>query len=130
MGKVSIGSNYGPRGVANPGKALVQYVSYLARDGAGQGGVEANFYNQERQPIVKEVESQVARWEQDRHHFRVIISAENGDKIDDLDAYVRDFMDRVSLDLNEPNLEWVAVNHFDTDQPHTHVMLRGRRANG
>ena len=130
MVKVFIGRHSGPRGVANPGKALAQHVSYLARDGAGQDGVESTFYSQDGQPSVDEVETQVAGWEQDRHHFRLIISAENGDKIDDLDSYVKDVMEKVSLDLKEPNLEWVAVNHFDTDQPHTHVMMRGKRANG
>ncbi|MFM1976323.1 MAG: hypothetical protein RL145_1169, partial [Pseudomonadota bacterium] len=47
-----------------------------------------------------------------------------------MDAYVKSVMERVSLDLKEPNLEWVAVNHYDTDQPHSHVMMRGKRANG
>jgi hypothetical protein len=130
MVKVFIGRHSGPRGVANPGKALSQHVSYLARDGAGQDGVEASFYSQDGQPSVEAVETQVAGWEQDRHHFRLIISAENGDKIDDLDSYVKDVMEKVSIDLKEPRLEWVAVNHFDTDQPHTHVLVRGRRANG
>jgi hypothetical protein len=130
MVKVFIGRHSGPRGVANPGKALSQHVSYLARDGAGQDGVEASFYSQDGQPSVGAVEAQVAGWEQDRHHFRLIISAENGDKIDDLNAYVQDVMEKVSIDLKEPRLEWVAVNHFDTDQPHTHVLVRGRRANG
>jgi hypothetical protein len=129
MVKVFIGRHSGPRGVANPGKALSQHVSYLARDGAGQDGVEASFYSQDGQPSVEAVETQVAGWEQDRHHFRLIISAENGDKIDDLNAYVQDVMEKVSIDLKEPRLDWVAVNHFDTDQPHTHVLVRGRRAN-
>ncbi|MFY7760056.1 MAG: hypothetical protein ACOVRA_05520, partial [Aquidulcibacter sp.] len=48
----------------------------------------------------------------------------------DMDAYVKGVMEKVSLDLKEPNLEWVAVNHYDTDQPHSHVMMRGKRANG
>jgi hypothetical protein len=130
MVKVFIGRHGGPRGAANPGKALAQQVSYLARDGAGQDGVDASFYSQDGLPSVEAVETQVAGWEQDRHHFRLIISAENGDKIDDLNAYVKDIMEKVSIDLKEPRLEWVAVNHFDTDQPHTHVLMRGRRANG
>jgi type IV secretory pathway VirD2 relaxase len=128
--KVFIGRHSGPRGVANPGKALSQHVSYLARDGAGQDGLEGSFYSQDGLPNIDEVETQVAGWEQDRHHFRLIISAENGDKIDDLNAYVKNVMEKVSIDLKEPRLEWVAVNHFDTDQPHTHVIMRGRRANG
>jgi hypothetical protein len=130
MVKVFIGRHGGPRGAANPGKALAQHVSYLARDGAGQDGVDASFYSQDGLPNIDEVETQAAGWEQDRHHFRLIISAENGDKIDDLDSYVKDVMEKVSIDLKEPRLEWVAVNHFDTDQPHTHVLVRGRRANG
>lgn len=27
-------------------------------------------------------------------------------------------------------LEWLAVDHFDTDNPHAHVLIRGRRADG
>ncbi len=130
MVKVFIGRHSGPRGVANPGKALAQHVSYLAREGAGQDGIDAGFYDLDGSRNAEEVGVQCAGWEADRHHFRLIISAEHGDKIDDMDAYVRGVMERVSLDLKEPNLEWVAVNHYDTDQPHSHVMMRGRRANG
>jgi hypothetical protein len=130
MVKVFIGRHSGPRGVANPGKALAQHVSYLAREGAGQDGVNAAFYNLDGPRNAEEVEAQCAGWERDRHHFRLIISAEHGDKIDDMDAYVKGVMEKISLDLKEPNLEWVAVNHYDTDQPHSHVMMRGKRANG
>jgi len=130
MVKVFIGRHSGPRGVANPGKALAQHVSYLAREGAGQDGVDAGFYNLDGPRNGEEVEAQCAGWAQDRHHFRLIISAEHGDKIEDMDAYVKGVMEKVSLDLKEPNLEWVAVNHYDTDQPHSHVMMRGKRANG
>jgi hypothetical protein len=128
--KVFIGRHSGPRGAANPGKALAQHVTYLARDGAGQDGVDASFYSRDGTVDVEAVETGCAGWEQDRHHFRLIVSAENADKIEDLDGYVRQVMEKVSIDLKEPNLNWVAINHFDTDQPHTHVLLRGRRANG
>ncbi|MCZ8209141.1 MAG: type VI secretion protein [Aquidulcibacter sp.] len=130
MVKVFIGRHSGPRGVANPGKALAQHVSYLAREGAGQDGLDAGFYDLDGSRNAEEVGAQCAGWEQDRHHFRLIISAEHGDKIEDMDAYVKGVMEKVSLDLKEPNLEWVAVNHYDTDQPHSHVMMRGKRANG
>jgi hypothetical protein len=130
MVKVFIGRHSGPRGAANPGKALAQHVTYLSRDGAGQDGAEASFYAHDGDVELDKVETQSAGWENDRHHFRLIISAENGDKIEDLDGYVKQVMERVSVDLKEPNLNWVAINHFDTDQPHTHVLIRGRRANG
>ena len=36
----------------------------------------------------------------------------------------------LSDDLGEPKLQWLAANHFDTDQPHAHVLVRGRREDG
>lgn len=39
-------------------------------------------------------------------------------------------MSRVADDLGEPGLNWIAVCHFDTDQPHAHVLVRGRRSDG
>jgi type IV secretory pathway VirD2 relaxase len=27
-------------------------------------------------------------------------------------------------------LEWIAVDHHDTDNPHTHILVRGRRSDG
>jgi hypothetical protein len=35
----------------------------------------------------------------------------------------------LSIDL-ETRLDWVAVDHWDTDNAHTHVVLRGRASNG
>jgi hypothetical protein len=34
-------------------------------------------------------------------------------------------MARAEAELGKP-LQWVAVNHWDTDNPHTHIVLRGR----
>ncbi|KRB40943.1 hypothetical protein ASE02_06095 [Phenylobacterium sp. Root700] len=39
-------------------------------------------------------------------------------------------MGRVAKDLGEPELAWIATAHFDTDQPHAHVLVRGRRGDG
>jgi len=39
-------------------------------------------------------------------------------------------MRRVAEDLGEPDLQWLATCHYDTDKPHAHVLLRGRRASG
>ncbi|MFM1975641.1 MAG: hypothetical protein RL145_487, partial [Pseudomonadota bacterium] len=55
MVKVFIGRHSGPRGVANPGKALAQHVSYLAREGAGQDGVDAGFYDLDGSRNAEEV---------------------------------------------------------------------------
>jgi hypothetical protein len=73
---------------------------------------------------------QCASWEQDRHHFRFIVSPEYGDRIRDMPAYTRAVMAEVAADLKEPNLQWVGICHYDTDQPHAHIVVRGKRANG
>lgn len=108
------------------GAGLARHVAYLARDGAGAGGERGAFFDADRQdvdpsPIPRE-------WASDRHHFRLIISPEHGERIADLPGYVRTVMGRVADDLAEPQLTWIGVCHFDTDQPHAHVLVRGRRA--
>jgi hypothetical protein len=115
-------------GVKAASKVLAAHVSYLARAGTGRDGEAEVFYGAELDSIAGR--DHTKEWAEDRHHFRFIVSAEHGDKIDDLKAYMRETMQRVAADLKEPNLDWIAVNHFDTDQPHSHVLIRGRRADG
>jgi hypothetical protein len=80
--------------------------------------------------INADVTDHCASWEQDRHHFRFIISPEHGDRIKDMPAYAKAVMADVARDLKEPGLQWVGVCHYDTDQPHAHIVVRGKRANG
>jgi type IV secretory pathway VirD2 relaxase len=47
----------------------------------------------------------------------------------DLQQLTRDLMTRMERYL-ATRLEWVAVSHFNTEHPHTHVALRGRRTDG
>lgn len=65
----------------------------------------------------------------DLRHFRIILSAEEGARLRDLPAYTREVMARAGVALGT-ELSWVAVDHRDTDNLHTHIVLRGRRANG
>lgn len=65
----------------------------------------------------------------DKRHFRVILSAENAGKLGDLPAYTREVMARAGAAIGT-KLQWIAVDHHDTDNPHTHIIVRGRRANG
>jgi type IV secretory pathway VirD2 relaxase len=74
--------------------------------------------------------SRTAHWAQrDRRHFRIILSAENGSRLAELRSYTREVMRRAELALGT-RLEWVAVDHWDTDNPHTHIVLRGRAEDG
>jgi type IV secretory pathway VirD2 relaxase len=72
----------------------------------------------------------VAGWrkEQDEMFFRAILSPERGDRMD-LKAHTREVMASVEIDLGT-KLKWVAVAHYNTDNPHVHVVIRGRHENG
>ncbi len=113
---------------ADRAAALASHVAYLGRAGAGIEGERPEFFDREGEG--SEVSAVTKAWSEDRHHFRFIVSPEHGDRIDDLKAYVREVMRRVSADLGEPGLTWIATCHYDTDQPHAHVLVRGRRADG
>jgi len=105
--------------------ALASHVAYLGRPGAGVEGARPEFFDREGEGIERVAETK--GWSEDRHHFRFIISPEHGDRIDDLKSYVREVMGRVSADLGEPDLKWIGTCHYDTDQPHAHVLVRGKR---
>lgn len=105
--------------------------------GDGQGNIELEHQGLDHaalpgsSPTVNaDITDQCASWEQDRHHFRFILSPEHGDRIKDMPAYAKAVMADVARDLKEPNLQWVGVCHYDTDQPHAHIVVRGKRANG
>lgn len=61
----------------------------------------------------------------DRHQFRLIVSPEDGAQLHDLKPFIRDLMAQVERDL-ETKLDWVAVDHYNTGQPHTHIVIRGK----
>lgn len=108
--------------------ALAAHVVYLGRQGAGVEGDRAEFFDREADSL--DARAAVQAWGGDRHHFRLIVSPENGERIRDLKDYVRDVMWRVGSDLGQPDLTWIATCHYDTDQPHAHVLVRGRRSDG
>ncbi len=115
------------KGAARAG-ALAAHVRYLGRSGAGVEGAAPDFFD--RQTKGADAPAATQAWSGDRHHFRFIVSPEHGDRIMDFPGYVRDVMERVAADLGEPSLTWLATCHYDTDQPHTHVLVRGRREDG
>lgn len=108
--------------------ALAKHVAYLGRAGAGVEGERPEFFSQDIDGVRPAIQTEA--WAEDRHHFRFIVSPEHGDRIDDLKDYVRAVMRRVSEDLGEPKLAWVATCHHDTEKPHAHILVRGRRHSG
>src|SRR3546814_8629287 len=65
----------------------------------------------------------------DRHHFRFIVAPEDGAHYDDLKPVVRRLMVQAEKDLGT-RLDWVAVDHFNTGHPHSHIIVRGNDETG
>ncbi len=98
------------------------HADYLKRD------THTAFYD--RSSIDVDGGERAASWAQtDRRHFRLILAPENGTKLGDLKDYTREVMRRAEAALGT-KLEWVAVDHWDTGNPHTHIILRGVRDDG
>ncbi len=98
------------------------HLRYIQRDGVTREGAPGELYG----PEVDQADGKafLERCDGDRHQFRFIVSAEDGAEYADLKPFVRRLMIQAEHDLGT-RLDWVAVDHFNTDQPHTHIMLRG-----
>ena len=103
--------------------SLKENLDYIERDGVQPDGSSGRLQAAEREEI--EAESFARRIEPDRHHFKIIVSPEDGAQIGDLKSYTRELMAQVERDLGT-RLEWVASDHWDTDNPHIHILLRGQ----
>ena len=129
------------------------HLAYLQREGAGveraeglDGPIDGNgeltptrgqLYGpdegveiDERDFVARSQESFNGRG--DPHQFRIMISPEdgaelarvNGDGTPNLKDTTRALMAQMEEDLGT-RLDWVAVDHFDTAHPHTHIIARG-----
>lgn len=113
---------------ARPYRLLADHFRYLQRDGAGLGGSPAEFFDRNEDQVT--TRGVAFSWRNDTRHYRLMISPEHGDCLADLRSYVREVMGEVSRDLSEPRLTWLGTCHFNTDHPHAHVVVRGRREDG
>jgi len=107
--------------------AVSAHLRYIVRDGVTREGDAGQAYGPDTD--AADVKAFEVRGQGDRHQFRFIVSVEEAGEIDDLHGYTRELMQQMSTDL-ETRLDWVAVDHWDTDNPHTHIVLRGRAAGG
>ncbi len=108
-------------------RSTITHLRYIEREGVGRDGEPSQAYGSttDNADLIAFEE----RGREDRHQFRFIVSPEDAEQLDDLRRYTRHLMSRMEADLGT-NLEWVAVNHWNTDNPHTHVVLRGKDDTG
>lgn len=104
------------------GQVARAHMRYIQRDGVTREGLPGELYGPETD--CANSDDFLKRTAGDRHQFRFIVSAEGGAEYPDLKPYVRRLMTQVEQDLGT-RLDWVAVDHFNTERPHTHIVLRG-----
>ena len=108
-------------------RSTTTHLRYIEREGVGRNGEPGQAYGSitDNADLVAFEE----RGREDRHQFRFIVSPEDAEQLDELRTYTRHLMSRMETDLGT-NLDWVAVNHWNTDNPHTHIVLRGKDDRG
>ena len=108
-------------------QSLAKHLRYIERDGVGRDGEPGQAYGP--QTDAADLDAFKERCADDRHHFRFILAPEDGAELEDLRTYTRHLMGRMEADLGT-RLEWVAVDHWNTDNPHTHIVVRGHDDTG
>jgi type IV secretory pathway VirD2 relaxase len=103
------------------------HLRYIQRDGVTREGEPGRLYDAHGDDA--DVGAFLDRSEGDPHQFRFIVSAEDSPRLRDLKPFVRDLLRQMEQDL-DTKLDWVAVDHFNTGHPHTHIVVRGRDDRG
>ena len=106
---------------------LPKHINYLKREGVTRDGEDARMFDANSD--VADERAFTERCKDDRHHFRFIVSPEDAAELGDLRTFTRELLDDVERDLGT-KLDWVAVDHWNTDNPHVHVLIRGRSDDG
>jgi len=112
-----------PIGLAGKGMGGAKaHLRYIQRDGVNREGQPGALYSADKD--VADGNAFLERCDGDRRQFRFIVSAEDADQYQDLKPFVRRLMGQMEQDL-ATRLDWVAVDHFNTGHPHTHIVVRG-----
>ncbi|PHR60991.1 MAG: hypothetical protein COA43_04930 [Robiginitomaculum sp.] len=131
--------------IAKGSRAAYAHLKYLQRDGTDfertkdedgkivEGESKARLYGPHENDVdakeFLERGEKSFRGRGDKHQFRIIVSPEDGIELGDLTPFTRDLMRKMEQDLNT-RLDWVAVNHYDTAHPHSHIVIRGQTDDG
>jgi type IV secretory pathway VirD2 relaxase len=115
------------RGARFRSAPLARHLTYLKRDGITRDGSEARMFDGRSDDVDAKVFAD--RCESDRHHFRFTISPEDAAEMADLRGFTRELMADGEKDLGT-TLDWIAVDHWNTVNPHIHVLVRGRASDG
>jgi type IV secretory pathway VirD2 relaxase len=103
------------------------HLRYLQRDGVSRQGLPGDLYDAKLDRA--DGAAFLERSDGDRHQFRFIVSPEDAIENQELKDFTRRLMRRMAEDL-DTTLDWVAVDHYNTGHPHSHIVLRGKDERG
>ncbi|ODT81561.1 MAG: type VI secretion protein [Pelagibacterium sp. SCN 64-44] len=106
---------------------LGAHLNYLRREGVTRDGEKARLIGPGAENV--DADAFAERCKDDRHHFRFIVSPDDALEMSDLRSFTRDLVGQIEKDLGS-RLEWVAVDHWNTEHPHVHLIVRGMRDDG
>jgi type IV secretory pathway VirD2 relaxase len=107
--------------------AVRAHLKYIVRDGVTREGAPGRLYDANGDDASGS--AFLDRSEKDPHQFRFAVSADEGARLANLKPFIRDLLSQMERDL-DTKFDWVAVDHFNTSHPHTHIVIRGRDRNG
>ena len=103
------------------------HARYLSRPGAQHEFAKGQAFDASREGI--DMLATVKTWEQsDKLMWRFIVSPEDADRMN-LREHIRDLTTQMERDLGT-KIEWVAIDHHNTDDAHVHLLVRGKRDDG
>lgn len=126
--RVTVKVRFQKHGKESSLKSLKLHISYLSRDGVDKDGGKAILFNHDSKVSREKLSSIAESWVQDRHHFRLVISPERGEDLD-MKRYTHQFVSGLEQDLGT-KLEWIGAVHYDTENPHIHLLVRGKTDTG
>jgi len=103
---------------------MAKHLDYIQRDGVGKETEQAQPFGPDGPISRDDVKAFGERCLDDRHQFRMQVSPEFGAEMN-LEQHVTDLLGQMERDLGS-KLDWVAVCHYNTDNPHAHVVIRGK----
>jgi type IV secretory pathway VirD2 relaxase len=121
----TVKTSYARNGRGSPWRA---HGTYLAREGAQREGRKGLGFDAERDDI--DIAGTLRAWQTagDERLWKLVVSPEHGASLD-LREHTRALVEHMQRDLGS-RLEWVAIDHYNTDNPHVHLLVRGRDQDG
>jgi type IV secretory pathway VirD2 relaxase len=101
------------------GASTRQHLAYLQWH-KGQNHTNAQLYG----PGARDPQAFAQAAKQDPHQFRLIVSTKDDPLGQQRTQFIEALVHQMERDLGR-QLDWIAANHYDTDNPHTHIVVRG-----